>query len=59
MNKEKVICPCKKLTKGQLLTAMAGGASTFKELKQETGVAGKCGKCEDKVKKFVKKHRDD
>ena len=59
MNKEKVLCPCKKVTKGDVLKALHKGAHSFKDVKEQTGAASKCGKCEDKVRKFVKKHRED
>lgn len=57
MNPEKIICPCKKVTKGQILEAMAAGAHGYQQISKQTGAGSKCGKCEDKVKKFIKKQK--
>ena len=58
MNPEKIICPCKKVTKGQILKAMEAGARGYKEVSKVTGAGSKCGKCEDEVRKFIKKHKE-
>ena len=58
MNNEKIICPCKKVTKGQILKAMKAGATGYKEVSKVTGAGSKCGKCEDEVRKFIKKHKE-
>ena len=55
MNPEKVICPCYKVTKGDIIHAIENGATSFKEVKQATKVGKACGKCKDKAKKFTKK----
>lgn len=55
MNLEKVICPCYKITKGDIVRAVEKGAASFKEVKQETKVCKGCGKCKKKAKKLVKK----
>ena len=55
MNQEKVICPCYKITKGDIIHAIEDGATSFKEVKQATKVGKACGKCKDKAKKFTKK----
>ncbi len=59
MNPDKVICPCKRVTKGDVLKAMENGASTYKEVKAATGAGSKCGKCKKKVRKFIRKHEKD
>ena len=59
MNPEKVICTCKKVTKGDILKAMQDGATTFKEVREKTGAGNKCGHCKDDVKKFIKKHKEE
>ena len=58
MNPEKIICPCKKVTKGQILKAMEAGATCYKEISKVTGAGSKCGKCEDEVRAFIKKHKE-
>jgi NAD(P)H-nitrite reductase large subunit len=58
MNPEKVICSCRKVTKGDILKAMEKGATSYKEIKDKTGAGSKCGKCEEKIKKFMKKHQE-
>jgi len=55
MNPEKVICPCYKVTKGDIVKAVSEGAVSFKEIKKDTKVATGCGKCKCKAKKFAKK----
>ena len=59
MNPEKIICTCKKVTKGDILKAMQEGAKTFKEVSEKTGAGSKCGHCKEDVKKFMKKHKDE
>lgn len=55
MNKEKIICPCYKVTKGDVIKAVEDGAASFKEVKKVTKAGKGCGKCKKKVKKLVKK----
>lgn len=57
MNPEKVICKCKNVTKGDILKAIDEGARTFKAVQKITGAGSKCGKCEETVRSFIKKHR--
>ena len=59
MNPEKIICKCKKTTKGDILKAMKKGATSYKDIRDKTGAGSKCGKCEEDIKKFMKKHKDD
>jgi len=58
MNPEKVICKCKKITKGDILKAMGKGAVSYKDIRDKTGAGSKCGKCEEDIKKLMKKHKD-
>ena len=55
MNPDKVICPCYKITKGDILKAIEDGATSFKEVKCVTKVSKACGKCKKKAKKFTNK----
>lgn len=55
MNPQKVICPCYKVTKGDVASAVEKGASSFKEVKKMTKAGKGCGKCKKKVKKLTKK----
>lgn len=55
MNLDKVICPCYKVTKGDIIHAIEEGAGSFKEVKKVTKVAKACGKCKKKAKKFTKR----
>ena len=59
MNPEKMICPCYKITKGDIIRAIENGATSFKEVKEATKVGKACGKCKDKAKKFTKKMLND
>ena len=58
MNPDKVLCNCKKVTKGDIVKAMKSGAKNFKEVSEATGAGTKCGKCKDDVKDFIKKQND-
>ncbi len=58
MDPKKVICPCKKVTKGDILKAMDKGALKYKQVSQATGAGSKCGHCEKEVRAFIKKQRD-
>lgn len=55
MNKDKTLCSCYKVTKGDILDAVEQGANGYKEIKQMTKAGKSCGKCKKKVKKFTKK----
>lgn len=57
MDPKKVICSCRKVTKGDVLKAMAGGAVKFKQVREATGAGSKCGHCKEDIKAFMKKHR--
>lgn len=58
MNKKKIVCPCYKITKGDIICALEQGACCFKDVKKCTKVGTACGKCKDKAKKFTKKMID-
>ena len=55
MNRKKVICSCKHVTKGDIADAVDRGAGSFKEVKKMTRAGKGCGKCKKKVKKLTKK----
>lgn len=55
MSKDKYICPCFKVAKEDIKKAIEDGADTFKKVKKATGVSERCGHCECRVKKYVKK----
>lgn len=55
MNPHKVICPCYKITKGDVAKAVENGTGSFKEVKAATKAGKACGKCKKKVKKLTKK----
>lgn len=55
MDPNKIICPCYKITKGDVAKAVENGADSFKEVKAATKAGKACGKCKKKVKKLTKK----
>ena len=57
MNPEKVLCSCRKVTKGDVLAAMKKGSASFKEIREATGAGAKCCKCEEGIRAFMKKHK--
>jgi NAD(P)H-nitrite reductase large subunit len=59
MNPDKVLCSCKKITKGDIIKAMDKGAEKYKDVKDKTGAGSKCGKCREDIKAFMKKQRKD
>lgn len=59
MNPDKVICPCYKVTKGDIIKAVEQGAGSYKEVKKITKAGKACGKCKKKVKKLTGKLLDE
>lgn len=57
MNPDKVMCKCKKVTKGDIVKSMDKGAKSWKDVAEATGAGSKCGHCKDDIKKFIKKHK--
>lgn len=57
MNPEKILCPCKKVTKADILKSIKQGAASYTEVKKATKAGTKCGKCKDEIKAFIKKHK--
>ena len=55
MNTEEIICPCFKVTKGDIINAVEEGANSFRDVKKMTKVGKGCGKCKKTAKKFTKK----
>lgn len=55
MNLDKVICPCKKVKKKDIVKAVAGGALSLGKIEKKTGAVSKCGKCKKDVKKLINK----
>ncbi len=59
MDLDKVLCTCKKVTRGDILKAMADGAVTFRQIRKVTGAGSKCGKCKGVIKAFMKEQGAD
>lgn len=55
---DDMLCKCKGVSKSDVKRAIAAGATSYKEVKKATGAGSKCGKCKDKVKRYIKKHTD-
>ncbi|ABL02428.1 assimilatory nitrite reductase (NAD(P)H) large subunit precursor [Candidatus Ruthia magnifica str. Cm (Calyptogena magnifica)] len=45
MSEDEQVCGCIGVTKGDIVSAVAGGCDTFKALQEETGCATGCGGC--------------
>lgn len=58
MKLNKVICPCKKVTKADILRAVADGATKYKDVQKITGAGSKCGKCKSDIKQFIKQIKE-
>ena len=55
MGEDKIVCPCKKVSKGDVLKAVQKGATSYKEVQKLTGAGSKCGHCEERIRKLIKK----
>lgn len=51
------ICICEGITERQIKTAIKGGASSVRDLRNELGVASQCGQCGKCAKNLLAKHR--
>ena len=59
MNRNKVICMCRKLTMGDGADALELGAVSFRQLKKATRAGDACGHCKKKIKKLIRKLTED
>ena len=50
MNRNKVICKCRRLTKGDVADAVEQGAVSFRQVKKATRAGDACGHCKKKIK---------
>lgn len=57
MGKDRMLCPCKKVTEGDILSAMEKGSLSYKQVQKVTGAGTKCGKCEKTVRRFMDAHQ--
>lgn len=55
MSKKDVVCGCKHVTKADIEAAVAAGATTYEEVRRQTGAGSKCGKCKKRVQKAIAK----
>lgn len=55
MGEDKIVCACKKVSRKDVLKAVRKGARSYKEVRELTGAGSKCGHCEEKIRKIVKK----
>ncbi len=47
MKLDKIVCHCKRVTNGDIKTAVEQGARTFAEVQEKTGVGRGCKRCID------------
>ena len=59
MNRNKVICKCRRLTKGDVADAVEQGAVSFRQVKNATRAGDACGHCKKKIKKLIRKLTED
>lgn len=50
---KQLVCNCLRISKGQLCTAMEGGATTCALLREKTGASSVCGSCEPLLQSLV------
>lgn len=53
MAKDKIICHCKQVSYVDIRKAMITGARTVEDIKQKTGAATGCGRCQDEIEKIL------
>ena len=53
MNLDKVVCNCRKITKGMIKDAVNNGATTLEEVQKITKAGTACGACIDNVRQLV------
>lgn len=51
---DQIMCACKNLLRSDIEAAYAEGANTFEKIQEKTGASTICGKCEQKIKDFIK-----
>ncbi len=52
----KLLCVCNFVTEKEILTAIANGAATLDDIKEETGAGTSCGKCHLPILNLLEKH---
>ncbi|MDO5522143.1 MAG: (2Fe-2S)-binding protein [bacterium] len=53
MNLEKLVCHCRKVSNGDIKTAVENGASTFEEVQEATNVAKGCRRCKENAERVM------
>lgn len=54
------VCSCKGVTEKEIIAAVKAGATTYHDIKKETGAGtGSCkgDKCKNKIKKLIKENK--
>lgn len=54
MDRTKLACNCKKISYGQIMDAVEGGARNFNEVQEITKCSTGCGKCREFIEVFVR-----
>lgn len=53
MKRDKIACHCRRVSYGDIVDAVAAGATTFAEVSAKTGCSTGCGKCRDFITHMV------
>ena len=53
MDINEIICPCMDITVGAVKAAVASGATTVKEVQDQTGAGTICGACLDDIQLVI------
>ncbi|MBC2851961.1 (2Fe-2S)-binding protein [Cetobacterium sp. 8H] len=53
MSENTILCYCKGVTLGKVLTAIEEGATTLVEVLDATGSGSACGRCVDRIEAIV------
>lgn len=51
-----IVCICNNVNSNTIQTALEEGAATVDAVREQTGAAGCCGKCQFKVNRMVNDH---
>ena len=57
-NRDKMVCECVGITKGEIIDAVKGGATTYEAVEVETTAGSVCGSCIDEINEIISEVKD-
>ena len=60
IDKDRIVCRCKKVSEGTIIEAIKNGADTYEKVKKETGAnTYGCFACRLEIKKLLEENKQD